>query len=266
MNLSDFRCMRQGVQLSVVKPEQVSLLNAIDRRNGKKQKALLVLHGFSSSPAVFRELQTGFEGYDAIVIPVLPGHASNLEEFTRTKAQDWLEYVRGICATLINEYEQVDILGLSLGGLLACHLGFEFKLNHLYLLAPALDLPFTLSKTLHLARALRKLGFIRLRSAAGNIFKPSSCEIAYRQLPLNTIVEILSLIRNFQFTLPCCPTDVFLGCHDKVISSHKVAARFAGQAHIQIHWLQNSAHVIPLDSDIKEVLDCIQKNLRSISL
>lgn len=261
MNLDDFRCMRQGVQLSVLKPEQASLLKAVDRRNGHKQRALLVLHGFSSSPAVFRELSAGFEGYDAIVIPILPGHASNLAEFGGIKAADWLEYVKDVCAKLIDEYEQVDVLGLSLGGLLACHLGFEFKLHHLYLLAPALDLPYTLSKTLHLARVLRKMGFIRLRSAAGNILKPSSCEIAYRQLPLNTIVEILSLIRNFNFSLPCCPTDVFLGCHDKVISSHKVAARFAGQPHIQIHWLKNSAHVIPLDSDIQEVLHCIRNNM-----
>ncbi|MCC5014587.1 MULTISPECIES: alpha/beta hydrolase [unclassified Legionella] len=260
MNIDAFRCMRRGVQLFSLTQDDFSLMAPIEQRNGKKQRALLLLHGFSSSPAVFRDLLPSLAYYDAVICPVLPGHAANLDSFAQSKASDWFVLAEQTCELLVNEFTQVDVMGLSLGGLLACHLSNRFPLHHLYLLAPALDLRLKINRTLGLAKLLNYLGFSQVRSVAGNLYTDEHCEISYRKIPLAVIIEVLTSIRQFQFSPPNCPTDLFLGCHDKVVASWQVAARFANMENVTIHWLANSAHIIPLDGDTDSVLTCIKQN------
>lgn len=264
MNLDDFRCMRQGKQLFILQEKEAHKLAPVEIYNhsGKKERVLLLLHGFSSSPAVFREMLSAFSGYDAIIVPVLPGHGVSFNAFAASKASQWLDHVEAICVTLQKEFTHLDVLGLSLGGILACHISARFKLNHLYLLAPALDLHLAIPNAIKLARCLDWLGFRKLRSLAGNIYTSHFCEIAYRQLPLTTIIEILSLINEFQFILPTCTTDLFLGRFDEVVASEHVALRFANQSNTCIHWLEESAHVLPLDGDIQYITDCVRENLQ----
>lgn len=261
MDIDAFRCMRRGIQLFTLTKKEATLLAPIDYRNGKNQRALLLFHGFSSSPAVYRKLIPSFLFYDAVICPVLPGHAANIETFAQTKANDWLQMAEEIGEVLINEFEQLDVMGLSLGGLLACHLSNRFALHHLYLLAPALDLYLPLNKTLHLLKILNWLNFSHVRGFAGNLHTTEYCEIAYRKLPLTTLIEMLTLVKQFKFDPPTCPTDLFLGCHDEVVSSWRVAARFTNKENVNIHWLANSAHVIPLDGDTESILACMKQNL-----
>jgi len=257
MNLDDFRCMRRGRHLSTIPAANADLLEGVDRRNGKKHKALLMLHGFGSTPAVFRYMTPHIHGYDALVIPALPGHTVDLQDFSAMKGDELKRFVEQICADLCQEFEQVDVLGLSMGGVLACHLSQLFPLHHLYLLSPAIDIHVALNQSIKLAQALLKLGFRNIRSIGGNLFTSKHCEIAFRLLPLTTVIELLTLIKTFNFVAPNCPTDVFLGCHDEVVSSHCVSARFANRDNINIHWLKNSAHVLPLDGDLDVILDCM---------
>lgn len=257
-----FRCLRRGIPLDTVNQQQLKLMAAIEQRNGKKQRALLLLHGFSSSPAVFRGLLPEIRNYDAIICPVLPGHASSIADFAASKASDWMNCAKQKCESLIQEFAQVDVMGLSLGGLLACSLSQSFSLNHLYLLAPAFDLHNITIHTLRLLIGLDYLGFRQLRSAAGDLYTDEHYEISYRTVPLRAIIELLTFIQQFQFSCPTCPTDVFLGCHDKYVDLQKVAARFAQAKQVKVHRLANSAHVLPLDGDMKVIIDYINHNVQ----
>ncbi|NSL18021.1 alpha/beta fold hydrolase [Tatlockia micdadei] len=261
MNIDAFRCMRQGKQLFTLSQQDAFLLAPIEQRNDKTHRALLLLHGFSSTPAVFRLLLPSLVlYYDAVLCPVLVGHGENLDSFAKVKANDWLAQTEETCEILLDQFAEVDVMGLSLGGILACHLSAKFSLHHLYLLAPALDLRLGLNHAVKLAKTLSWLGFRKVRAAAGNLYTSENYEIAYRQLPLSTIIEMLTLVQQFQFTVPTCPTDLFLGCHDLVVSSWRVADRFAEKDHINIHWLPNSAHVLPLDGDQSIILSCVKQN------
>lgn len=254
--------MRQGAHLFELTKKEISLLAPINQQNGKKRRALLLLHGFGSSPAVYRFLLPFLSCYDAVICPVLPGHAEDLESFSKITRNDWLLAVEQQCEMLQRQFNSVDVMGLSLGGLLACHLSQRFTLNHLYLLAPAIDLRLPLNKILKLFKVLKWLGFNQLRSTAGNLYASKHCEIAYRKLPLSSLIEILTLIKQFHFSPPSCPTDVFLGRHDKVVASELVAARFAHKKNITIHWLAHSAHVLPLDTDMETIAQCVQKQFQ----
>lgn len=259
MNNDDFRYMRRGKQLSGLTQKEMSLLNPVDKRGTGSERALLLLHGFSSSPAVYRCLIPQIKHYDAIVCPALQGHAESIEAFSRSTAKDWCFTANKTCEILVNEYDKVDVLGLSLGGLLACELSQRFSLNHLFLLAPALKLKMNVAFMLKLARTLRCLGFYQLRNNAGNLITNKQAEIAYRKLPLTSIIEMLTLSQRYQWVAPTCPIDLFLGAYDEVVASEEVEQLFTSLPNATIHWLKNSAHILPLDNDFEEIIQCINK-------
>lgn len=264
MLIDDFYHMRQGMQLSALKEAEKDLLKSQTIVGKGRKKALLMLHGFSSSPAVYREiLPKIIPHYDAVFCPLLPGHGESVDAFSKVKAFEWLRFAEQKCSELMDEYEKVDVLGLSLGGLLSCYLGQQFKLNHLFLLAPALDLCFPIKRTLKLAKTFSSLGFCQVRNAAGNLMNPEQTEITYRRLPLTTVREILIFIHEFQWELPGCPVDLFLGCHDQVVHSHHVSQFFSEHPQAKIHWLKDSAHILPLDFDREQIIDVIsERNAR----
>lgn len=260
MNLNDFRYMWRGKVQQSLSQDQIHLLAAIDQRTRRKKRAMLLLHGFSSSPAVYRQFLPSLTWYDAVVCPVLPGHGQSIEAFGKIHAQQWVDCAEQTCRALVAEYEAVDLLGLSLGGLLACHLSSRFAVNHAYLLAPALAIRSNLNRLLRLARLAYGLGFQQIRNRAGNLHTRAHQELAYRKLPIATVIELLCLIRDFKFIEPNCPIDLFLGEHDEVVDSDKVAAWFATNPNARIHWLAHSAHVLPLDGDMAAIVNCIEQN------
>lgn len=256
---NDFRYMRQGRQLRDLKSNEQSLLASYQKENDKKGQALLLLHGFSSSPAVYRTLIPQITHYDAIVCPALPGHAESIECFSQVTAKQWLDEVHQHYLALHNNYEKVDVIGLSLGGLLACELAKTCSINHLYLLAPALKLRMKVPLILAIARLACFLGFVHFRSAAGNILNTEETEISYRKLPVNTIIEMLKLVQSYQWQVPNCPVDLFLGAQDGVVNSQAVEELFLPLNNVRIHWLLNSAHVLPLDNDLNQIVTCINQ-------
>lgn len=261
MDLDALKCMRQGRIIKQLTASDAELLQPVTIHTGKKSgKALLCIHGFSSSPAVYRYMLPKLDYYDKISVPLLPGHSDSLQAFANATADEWLHTVEMAFYALLQEYECVDVLGLSLGGLLACHLNKYYPIHRLYLLAPALDVPQHLGPTLAMIRIARALGFHSVRSPAGNILKKDTYEIAYCRAPLHALKEVLTLIKTFRFTLPKCPCKIFLGRHDTVVDSVAVARRFFPYPGMDLHWLENSAHVLPLDNDQDYILQSMAKD------
>lgn len=259
LTINDFRFMWRGKHIAPLRIQDSFLLAPIEKRGSGRNKALLLLHGFSSSPAVFRALLPDLTHYDAIVCPVLPGHAESVASFAHVRATDWLDAASEACAALVAEYALVDVVGLSLGGLLACHLSQRFKLNRLYLLAPALSIKLNVPATLLLARTLYFLGFRSIANKAGNLLTNAYQELAYRQLPIATIIEMLTFVQQFKFVAPTCQTELFLGRFDDVVDSYAVEKLFANLPNAAVTWLEHSAHVLPLDGDI-EVINAVLRS------
>lgn len=258
MNTDDFRYMWRGKQVGLLPQQEAAVLATVDKRGEGKDRALLLLHGFSSSPAVYRRLIPNITNYDAILCPTLPGHGESIAAFAAVKADEWVTAAEQACESLCKNYQRVDVLGLSLGGLLACHLSQRFSLNHVYLLAPAFAVQFNIPWALKLAHVLRFFGLKHLPNRAGNLKDPQASELAYRLLPIVTIIEILTYINSFQFIPPHCPTDVFLGSFDEVVNSQLIEKLFKDLPQANIHWLKESAHVLPLDNDVGKILECLR--------
>ncbi|MGC1181829.1 alpha/beta hydrolase [Legionella sp.] len=261
MNKNDFRYMRRGKQLFDLKKNDFSLIKSINQYRRKIDRAVVLLHGFSSSPAVYRYLIPQLKNYDAIICPALPGHGASIESFAQATAADWLALTREVCDQLFKKYTKVDIVGLSLGGLIACKLNEYFAFNHMFLLAPALELNMNVNVYLKLVIMLHHLGFKEIRGAAGNLVTDKYAEISYKKLPLTAVIELFNLVLHHQWIAPKVPVDLFLGVHDNVVSSAKVGQLFANLANVSIHWLKNSAHVLALDNDLNYIVNCINNTV-----
>lgn len=265
MNIDDFRFIQCGKPLQALSTKDKSLLDPVDIRGQgpSEDHALLLFHGFSSSPAVYRlmipELATM---YGRVVCPTLPGHGDSIQAFSQVKALEWIKACEKVFQTLKAEHKTIDVMGLSLGGLLGMHLSQREKINHLYLLAPAIALKMNITLNLTWLKLLHWLGFERFRAQAGNLHTKLHAELAYRQLPLTTIIELLTMIKHFPFTPPTCPTSLFLGCHDIVVDAQEVAKKFQPCPNVDIHWLKDSAHAIPLESDRKTIIACVKSDLQ----
>ena len=105
-------------------------------------KAALLIHGYAGYPGelirVGKELHT--EGFDAFG-PRLPGNGTSGADFRKSKARDWLGVLRTAMDDLIQRYEEVLIVGHSMGGALAATIAAEYHSQRLILIAPGLLIP-----------------------------------------------------------------------------------------------------------------------------
>lgn len=252
--LDDFAFMRNGKLVKPFTEQQLSVIEPIAEASADGQHAMLLIHDFASTPAVFYDMIEPIKqkGY-AIYCPVLPGHGSSIEQFAQVSYQQWIDCVEQSYEDIAKCYQKVTVLGVALGGVLAYRLSQKYDLDCLFLLAPALALnvPMKLARTV--LKAMRFLGFKNLGAMAGNIYQSDGCELAYKKIPINAMLEFFDCIETtpIQFGLPCL-NQVFLGQHDKIINFKKVY-------HILFDSiiLENCAHVLPLDNQRQLILDCI---------
>jgi carboxylesterase len=264
LNSQDFCFMRQGVCLGSLNADKEYLLHPIEIKHHTTGRALLLIHGFASSPAVYRNIIPHLTDYDAIFCPVLPGHGQSLADFSKTKAEDWLSFIEQKFDAIAQQYKNIDVMGLSLGGLLACHLTKHRTIEQLYLLAPALALNKSRLLSSGLVNALMHCGLKYLTNRGGGVLNPANYELTFRKLPMASIYEIFHLIETFELEALSCKTILFLGRHDEVINNKKVKKLLCERVtHLTIVDLERSAHVLPLDYDMDIIIEKMQST-RSI--
>jgi carboxylesterase len=106
---------------------------------GEGEHAILFLHGFSSSPRElsFLAQKMAKNGFFCSV-PALPGHSGDLDEFTNTPWEEYLDFSLKCFIALRDKHKTVSIVGLSFGGSLALHIAKSQEVRRLVLLAPFL--------------------------------------------------------------------------------------------------------------------------------
>ena len=99
--------------------------------------AAMLLHGFATSVYDFYSIMPFLKKrYDAIFLENLPGHGkdTDLDNFT---VENTLNFVNKRFDEIKEKYDQVDVYGYSMGGVLATYLGVKKDVNRIILLAPA---------------------------------------------------------------------------------------------------------------------------------
>ena len=101
-------------------------------------KACLLIHGFTGSPFEIEPLAEALrqQGY-VVVAPVLAGHGVD-EDLLDVCWTDWIRSAENALKPMLGKYEEIHIVGFSMGTLIAAYLSTQYPITKLVLLSPAI--------------------------------------------------------------------------------------------------------------------------------
>ncbi|MDC7222966.1 MAG: alpha/beta fold hydrolase [Spirochaetales bacterium] len=120
---------------------------------GDTKKGILIIHGFTGYTGEFYPLahRLNDQGY-TVSLPRLPGHGTNRKDFMSTGWKEWLRHTEECYRDLRSRCDYVDIIGLSMGGILALILSARYNPRRTVLMAPGMA---TVNKLFYLTPFLR---------------------------------------------------------------------------------------------------------------
>ena len=237
---------------------------------GKAPLGVLVLHGFTSDihcvDALVKPLDEMGVPYR---FPVLRGHGTTFQDMEGTTHQDWYEDAENALLDLYREADQVAVVGLSMGGLVALELGARHrdKVGGLVTVAAALRfadplapvsplmskfIRFWPSPDAYTDKALRDK---ENRNYPKFSTKAFGCLLEYSK----TIPDILSFVKAPILILQSSKDTVVAPRAAKVIYS-KVSSKDRS-----LVWFEKSGHEMLLDCEAGAVVDAAMNFIGRLS-
>ena len=270
--IDHFHRVRLGKREPLSTEDFTSIAPIFELNMGDKgTTGLLLIHGFSSTPASVRQLALAAteQGY-SVAAPALAGFATQYQDLKQTSWQDWLSSVAGPLQQLKTHCHKIIVLGQSLGGCIALQLAHQNPdiINQLILLSPAVYPPPQLKGVKPISMALKLAGIKYWSTLGGDIKKRGSREIVYTKMPLNAYTELLSCMQSTQTILNeiAIPTTIFASHHDHVVptKSFQQVLDQLGSIDKSLVWLDNSFHVLTQDNDAEYIKLKLLEQLASL--
>lgn len=232
---------------------------------GKSSVGVLLIHGFTSTPAVWQHFVTPLKERQITVSGLLlAGHGNKPDDLLTITWEDWYQSVEKAFLELRQHCSQVIVIGHSLGGPLAIHLAVRQSqlnaINQLFLIAPAVfpTRAFEVSIKIKLLPLFQKVGIQFLPPVGGNIKKPDTWEINYPRTAIQAFLELYDCMKASQSLLSQIhmPVTIFQSHQDLLIPTSRAPdlLKQLGSKEKELIWLDHSYHVIPLDNDADMLL------------
>ena len=217
---------------------------------------VLVLHGFTGSPQSLRpQAEALAEAGFTVDLPLWPGHGTAVEDMVPTRWSDWSEAAEAAYAELHGRCEAVALVGLSMGGTLACWLAEHHpEVRGLVLVNPLVEPPADSFRDV--LRGMLDSGAEVAPGIGSDIALAGSVEISYAGTP---IAAVLSLFEGVDAVAPRldhirCPVLLLSSREDHVVPSSSGDLLVASvQGPVERVWLEKSYHVATLDHDEAEI-------------
>ena len=84
----------------------------------KNSVALLCIHGIMGTPRQFDDLKALLEDTCDVIAPWLPGHGGDARALAKSSMEEWEAAVQQAVEEACAQYDQVFLLGQSMGALL----------------------------------------------------------------------------------------------------------------------------------------------------
>ena len=108
----------------------------------KARRAVVCLHGYTGYPGELAlPAKRLFDAGLDVFVPRYPGHGTSGEDFMQTTRTDWVGEAERMYQHVSAQYEQVSLVGNSMGGAIAVILAHRYEVPRAVLYAPALSIP-----------------------------------------------------------------------------------------------------------------------------
>lgn len=240
----------------------------------KRPFGVLLVHGLSAAPTEMRPFASYLckrEPDWAIFCAQLKGHGGTMQEFERSKRQDWIDSCREAYRELLAHAESVLLVGLSMGAVLCCKLAAEQPagtIPGLCLLAPVFDLPFPQNR---LFTAYSLFVKYKKKNPAQAEYYERNALYSHLAYPVAQVKEFRALGKATWRVLPKLgiPTLIFAGKRDPHLSPRTIARvkqrlnTGCGQAEIvRTEWAEESGHILTVEPDAEWIFGRCHSFLR----
>lgn len=233
---------------------------------GTNGEGVLLLHGFTGTPAHFRMMGKFLteRGY-TVHAPLLAGHGTSLEEMDRTTRRDWVQSARDGLA-LLSGSAHVHLVGLSMGGLISLLLAGQGEVASITTIDTPVKLWDRRDPLVHILKHVERFHSWNgpedpPRGEAARYF------IQYDGFPLGAASELLRLKREALRHLDRvhAPALIIQSRADETVrpESAVILARRLGSSRKRILWLEHSRHNALLDTERDIMDEAILEHLRS---
>ena len=250
--------------------------------DGKKigKRGVLLLHGYMCAADQFDRLIKVLKRENIpYYAPTLFDHGlSDLHLHSHVRMDDWKREVLKAYDLLSKLYDEVDVLGVSNGGLLAAYLATHRKVRKLQLLVPAVSIRSGVGKLFNIPflpdvifflfpflsrRILRKfvgdelqMNLVDKKSLSALCWYPAHAISAFKAL--NQLSESVDLKK-----VKAKQMDLYLSQGDKLVDSSRTLQKF-NDAGLKInHYTFNTSHLILNSIETPKVLEKLMQNLRT---
>ena len=227
----------------------------------KKTDACLLIHGFTGGPFEVMPLAEHLieNGYH-VSVPTLAGHAGNFKELGQVTYQDWIASAEAALVGLLAEYQRVNIIGFSMGGLISIYLADKYDIKALVTLsAPVYVLDYKrIAENIYFG--LKNKDYRRIEKYAANVARvPLKAALNFK-LILKEAKPLISKINT--------PLLVIQGLKDDTVKPKSAEYIYNNAASLnkQIHYLPKSSHLVCLDVEKEIVFELVGEFIDSYSL
>lgn len=210
----------------------------------------LIIHGYTGGPyevaplTAFLKAETGWH----VEVPTLPGHGRrlNLEDASH---EQWITSAENALIQMKKKYDEIYLIGFSMGGMIAAYLAAVYKVDKLVLLATA-------GKFLSFKQIGIDLGDVIADGIRGNL-NENKLYIHYKDklktVPFKANIEFLKLVRFTRKHLKDVESPVLIaqGQQDGMVP-YKTAYYLNKEitsAKKEVVFFERSKHLICLGSD-----------------
>lgn len=212
-------------------------------------RGCLLLHGFTGGPYEVMPLAEHLRscGWDCFV-PTLPGHEGNLRELNRVQREEWVEAACASAEEMARKYGTFDLVGFSMGGLIAAYLANRYPVRRLALLSAAVYY-VSPGRFVRNATQLIRTGEIR------------NIQVKYGT-PLRAVLQFTRLAGELkhEFERIQIPTFIAHGDRDEVVhprSALYIAHRIKGEKEVAV--FPESRHLICLDREAEQLFRQVER-------
>ena len=124
---------------------------AFEKQHAEADTIVVFSHGFIGSPKQFEDLTAfAYQHNCAVLSPLLPGHGGSAAEFSKFGLEDWENHLEAEIRRVSSAYQNLILVGHSIGGLLALNasLNKELDIKAVLLLSSPLKLKYSLDQLL----------------------------------------------------------------------------------------------------------------------